>query len=103
MEAGRSGCSGTPRPSSARDCFTRCMTPRAAMQSSTEAPPLTELQQRDNLCGPFHAARVLRELGITEWQGERIDQDLVALHADSALPEIEDGPQVPPGATNLCG
>jgi hypothetical protein len=72
------------------------------MQSSTEAPPLTDVQQRDNLCGPFHAARVLRYFGVTEWDGEAIDQDLVAVHAGSALPENERGPQVPPGATNLC-
>lgn len=72
------------------------------MQSSTETLPLTDLQQRDNLCGPFHAARILRDFGVTEWDGVRIDQDLVAQHADSALPAVEHGPQVPPGASNLC-
>jgi len=57
-------------------------------------------QQKDNLCGPFHAARLLRELGITEWEGEALDQDLVALRAGTVLPEHEVGPQVPPGAVN---
>ena len=71
------------------------------MPSSTEAPALAELQQRDNLCGPFHAARILREIGVTEWEGEPLDQDLVALHAGTALPKVEVGPQVPPGAINL--
>lgn len=59
------------------------------------------VQQRDNLCGPFHVARVLRDLGMTEWDGVPLDQDLVALHAGTVLPEHEDGPQVPPGAANL--
>ena len=59
------------------------------------------VQQRDNLCGPFHAARLLRDTGIAEFEGEPLDQDLVALHAGTALPEVEVGPQVPPGAVNL--
>jgi hypothetical protein len=62
---------------------------------------LTALQQRDNLCGPFHAARLLREAGFEELDGEEIDQDLMALHAGTRLPEVEDGPQVPPGADSL--
>jgi Family of unknown function (DUF6885) len=63
------------------------------------SPP--QPQQRDNLCGPFHAARLLREAGVDEWNGEPLDQDVVALAAGSALPEVEIGPQVPPGADNL--
>lgn len=61
----------------------------------------TSDQQRDNLCGPFHAARLLRDAGVSDWNGEPLDQDLVALHAGSALPDVEIGPQVPPGAENL--
>ncbi len=60
-------------------------------------------QQKDNLCGPFHAARVLRDAGVTEWEGEPLDQDLVALRAGTVLPAPEMGPahpQVPPGAVN---
>jgi hypothetical protein len=57
-------------------------------------------QQKDNLCGPFHAARVLRDAGFEEWEGEPLDQDLVALRAGSLLPEREKGPQVPPGAVS---
>ncbi|HEY2651568.1 MAG TPA: hypothetical protein VGI50_06590 [Solirubrobacteraceae bacterium] len=64
-------------------------------------PSPTDPQQRDNLCGPFHAARLLAEAGITEFEGEALDQDLVALHAGTALPRVEVGPQVPPGAVNL--
>lgn len=62
---------------------------------------LTAVQQRDNLCGPFHAARVLREAGFASWDGDEIDQDLIALRAGTLLPEVEDGPQVPPGAESL--
>jgi hypothetical protein len=59
------------------------------------------LQQKDNLCGPFHAARVLREAGIVSWNGEELDQDLIALESGTVLPEVERGPQVPPGAANI--
>jgi uncharacterized protein DUF6885 len=59
------------------------------------------LQQKDNLCGPFHAARVLREAGIASWDGEELDQDLIALRAGTVLPDPEEGPQVPPGAVNF--
>jgi hypothetical protein len=61
----------------------------------------TALQQKDNLCGPFHAARVLREAGIVSWDGEELDQDLIALRSGTVLPEVEEGPQVPPGAVNF--
>jgi hypothetical protein len=56
-----------------------------------------ELQQKDNLCGPFQAARILRELGFDAWDGEPLDEDLVALRAGSVLPAPADG-SVPPGA-----
>lgn len=59
------------------------------------------LQQKNNLCGPFHAARVLREAGIVSWDGEELDQDLLALEAGTVLPEVEEGPQVPPGAVDF--
>jgi hypothetical protein len=66
------------------------------------AASVDERQQKDNLCGPFHAARLLREeLGVTEFDGEPLDQDLVALHAGTLLPDHDVGPQVPPGAVNL--
>jgi hypothetical protein len=55
-------------------------------------------QQKDNLCGPFHAARVLRDAGFTEWRGMPLVQDLVAARAQTGLPSREIGPQVPPGA-----
>jgi hypothetical protein len=59
------------------------------------------LQQKDNLCGPFHAAGLLRDLGATRWAGEPLDQDLVAMSAGTMLPVRTDGPQVPPGAVSL--
>jgi hypothetical protein len=59
------------------------------------------MQQRDNLCGPFHAAQILRDAGVGEWEDEPLDQDSVALHAGTVLPAQEIGPQVPPGAPNL--
>jgi hypothetical protein len=54
-------------------------------------------QQKDNLCGPFQAARVLRDAGFREWDGEPVDEDLLALRAGTALPEPDEG-SVPPGA-----
>jgi hypothetical protein len=61
----------------------------------------TALQQKDSLCGPFHAARVLIDAGVTEWDGLAIDQDLVALHAGTTLAANPRGPQVPVGAASL--
>jgi len=60
-----------------------------------------ELPQKDNLCGAFWAALVLRAAGIVEAEGDEVDQDLVALRAGSLLPESEDpADAVPPGATS---
>ena len=58
-------------------------------------------QQKDNLCGPFWAARVLVEAGFTEWSGEPIDEDLIAMRAGSTLPPAASAPTVPPGAVSL--
>lgn len=55
-------------------------------------------QQKDSLCGPFTASRILREAGISEWRGKSIDQDLVALHAGTTVPPH---PDVPRDATSL--
>jgi hypothetical protein len=60
-------------------------------------------QQKDNLCGPFWASRVLRESGFAEWDGQAIDEDLVAWKAGSLLPEPSDQPTVPPGAASKTG
>jgi hypothetical protein len=54
-------------------------------------PVLSELQQKDNLCGAFQAARILRELGF-----DGVDEDTVALRAGSVLPADPEG-SVPPG------
>jgi hypothetical protein len=62
-----------------------------------------ERQQRDYLCGPFHGARVLRDAGVAEWEGEPVDQDLIASRAGTILPAAEEGPAVPPGARSLRG
>src|SRR2546425_5741211 len=69
---------------------------------ATEAFTASAAQQKDNLCGPFWAARVLTEAGIESWDGEQLDDDLVALHAGTLLPEPDDG-SVPPGAQSLTG
>jgi hypothetical protein len=53
------------------------------------------------LCGPFQAARVLREAGIERWDGEPLDQDLVALRAGTLLPDPPPERSVPPGADSL--
>src|SRR6266481_3295184 len=55
-------------------------------------------QQKDNLCGPFWAARVLNESGYSSWDGKVIDEDLMALRAGTVLPEPHAGSDVPPGA-----
>lgn len=60
-------------------------------------------QQKDNLCGPFWAARVLVEAGFTSWYGEPIDQDLIAHKAGTTLPGAAAGPSIPAGATSLTG
>ena len=59
----------------------------------------TEPQQRDHLCGPFHGARVLRDCGVAEFDGQLLDQDLVALHAGTTLPGSAID-EVPPGAVS---
>ena len=56
-------------------------------------------QQKDNLCGPFWAARILNDAGFKKWDGEPITEDLVALRAGTLLPEPHDGLDVPPGAS----
>jgi hypothetical protein len=48
-------------------------------------------QQKDNLCGPFWAARVLRDFGI------EADEDEIASRAGTILPDPDNG-SVPPGA-----
>ncbi|HEX8855071.1 MAG TPA: hypothetical protein VF752_05670 [Thermoleophilaceae bacterium] len=52
------------------------------------------LQQKDNLCGPFHAARVLRDAGFD------VDQDLIALTAGTVLPDEDPQASVPTGAVS---
>lgn len=59
-----------------------------------------ERQQKDYLCGPYHAARVLREAGVAAWQGDPLDQDLVALHAGTSLPDGDGASEVPPRAVS---
>lgn len=59
-------------------------------------------QQKDNLCGPFWAARILRDAGIEEWDGQPVDEDLVARRAGTMLPDPDDG-SVPPGAESRTG
>jgi hypothetical protein len=60
-------------------------------------------QQKDNLCGPFNVARVLIESGITEWDGEPIDEDLIAMRAGTVLPDSNTTVSVPPGAESRTG
>jgi len=57
-----------------------------ALDTTTEAA-----QQKDNLCGPFWAARILRDFGVDEWDGEQIDEDLIALRAGTVLPDSPEG------------
>jgi hypothetical protein len=57
-------------------------------------------QQKDNLCGPFWAARVLNESGFSTWDGEPIDEDLIALRAGTVLPNADSAAGVPRGAVS---
>src|SRR5450631_3417216 len=58
------------------------------------------VQQKDNLCGPFWAARVLNESAFSSWEGEPIDEDLVAQRAGTVLPDDQTDAGVPPGAVS---
>ena len=57
-------------------------------------------QQKDNLCGSFCTARILNDLGFDEWDGEPLDEDLIARLADAALPAPDLPPFLPPGAVS---
>src|SRR3989442_1203929 len=69
---------------------------------ATEAFTASAAQQKDNLCGPFWAARVLTDAGIESWDGEQLDDDLVALHAGTLLPEPDDGPPADWDVGHFC-
>ena len=63
------------------------------MPSSVVTPAAAE-QQKDNLCGPFWAARVLRDAGF------EADEELLAQRAGTLLPDVEREASVPPGAAS---
>jgi hypothetical protein len=58
-----------------------------------------ELPQRDDLCGAFCGALALSAAGFAEREGERLDQDAVALAAGSTVSARADPRHLPPGAT----
>lgn len=60
-------------------------------------------QQKDNLCGSFCTARILNDLGFDEWDGEPLDEDLVAMRAAATLPSPDLPPFLPPGAVSRTG
>lgn len=65
--------------------------------------PTEAAQQKDNLCGAFWAARVLRDRGFVTWDGEEVDEDLIALRAGTVLPEGTPVGCIPPGAVSKTG
>lgn len=67
------------------------------------APVTGSDQQKDNLCGAFWGARVLRDHGFLTWDGEEVDEDLVALRAGTLLPVGSPLPSVPRGAVSKTG
>jgi hypothetical protein len=71
----------------------------AAIDSPVVAPEAA--QQKDNLCGAFWAARVIREFGIVSWDGQPIDEDLIALKSATVLPDSGPEGALPPGAVSL--
>jgi hypothetical protein len=71
----------------------------AAIDSPVESPEAA--QQKDNLCGAFWAARIIREFGIGSWDGQQIDEDLIALKSATVLPDSGPEGALPPGAVSL--
>jgi hypothetical protein len=71
---------------------------RAALEDQISANGAD--QQKDNLCGAFWGARVLRDRGFVTWNGEEVDEDLVALRAGTVLPEGSPAGCIPPGAVS---
>jgi len=69
------------------------------MAQLTRAPS----QQKDFLCGSFCTARILNELGFDAWDGEPLDEDLVALRAGATVPDPDLPAIVPPGARSRPG
>jgi hypothetical protein len=57
-----------------------------------------EMPQKDNLCGAFWGALVLRAAGVSAWEAEPVDQDLVARLAGTVLPPGDPLEGLPPGA-----
>jgi hypothetical protein len=73
----------------------------AAIDSTpAEATQAEGVQQKDNLCGPFWAARILRDFGVATWEGQPVDEDLVALRAGTVLPDSGPEGALPPGAVS---
>jgi hypothetical protein len=71
----------------------------AAIDAPVVAPAAA--QQKDNLCGAFWAARIIREFGIGSWDGQPIDEDLIALKSSTVLPDSGPEGALPPGALSL--
>jgi Family of unknown function (DUF6885) len=59
-----------------------------------------ELPQKDSLCGCFWGAIALCAAGVLEVDGERVDQDRVAVEAATVLPEGDPATFVPPGESS---
>jgi hypothetical protein len=78
---------------------------RERVATATDSPPdevaqPEGVQQKDNLCGPFWAARILRDFGVESWDGQPVDEDLVALRAGTILPDSGPEGALPPGAVS---
>lgn len=58
-----------------------------------------ELPQRDDLCGAFCGALALRAAGLSEYDGEPVDQDAVALAAGSVISGTREDGVLPHGET----
>jgi hypothetical protein len=56
-----------------------------------------ELPQRDDLCGAFCAALALRAAGVERSGGEPLDQDAVALAAETVVSRVADVTALPRG------
>jgi hypothetical protein len=72
----------------------------ALLEPSGSAAEGSAPQQKDGLCGPFWAARILRDFGIAEWEGEEVVEDLLARRSGTVLSEGPPEASLPPGGVS---
>lgn len=61
------------------------------------------MQQKDNMCGSFCAARILNDFSLEQIDGEPVDEDFIAIRAGASLPDPDLPPALPRGAESRTG